>query len=497
MTINALNIIPVKTASCSVMGDYAIKKKMNVAWGKRKVGDIVLFDFNHNGTSDHTGIVVNVNSDGTIDAIEGNTSQKSQDNGGNVMFRNRTKGNVNYFVRPKYNGTVTPQMVINTAISQLGTKESPSGSNKVKYNTWYYGKAVKGSAYPWCMTFVEWDFAHVMDAVSKPTGKYGGVIPTATVKNGSKGDNVKNLQKFLNWYNPKWPLTVDGECGINTKKAIMMFQNIEGIHIDGEYGKNSYAKANAYKASAQTSTPTPTPTTTPTPIPTPTPKPTASSYSGAFPTIPTAKIIECTRSVNGMRKHGLLSGDYTLRFKSEERRYKMCKFSLATVGNKKITYSNYPKFEDKVKKFGYNLAKVKALKTSANCSNFVDGAVGAVTGKYVRDLGAKHNKKYLTKTNYFTSHKYSKGSLLAGDICGTSKHTWMIIQGAYISVGCEGAEVKKWQNFLRWYGSNIAADGDFGMATLKATKDFQSKVGITADGIVGKTTIAKAKAVKK
>ena len=175
----------------------------------------------------------------------------------------------------------------------------------------------------------------------------------------------------------------------------------------------------------------------------------------------------------------------------------MCKFSLVAVANKKISYSNYPKFEEKVKKFGYNLAKLKALKTSANCSNFIDGAVGAVTGKYVRDLGAKHNKKYLTKTNFFYSYKYKKGDLLAGDICGTSKHTWMIIQGAAISVGCEGANVKRWQNFLRWVGYGIAADGDFGMATLSATKDFQSKVGITADGVVGKTTIAKAKAYKR
>ena len=198
-----------------------------------------------------------------------------------------------------------------------------------------------------------------------------------------------------------------------------------------------------------------------------------------------------------MRKHSLISGDYILRFKSEERRYKMCKFSLATVGNKKISYSNYPKFEEKVKAFGYNIPKVKALKTSANCSNFIDGVVGAVTGKYVRDLGAKHNKSYLAKTNFFYSYKYSKGALLAGDICGTPKHTWMIIQGSAISIGCEGSEVKKWQSFLKWYGYNIVADGDFGMATLKATKDFQTKEKIKVDGIVGSGTIAKAKAVRK
>ncbi len=40
--------------------------------------------------------------------------------------------------------------------SQVGTTEWPSGSNNVKYNTWYYGRAVSGDDYPWCMVFVQW-----------------------------------------------------------------------------------------------------------------------------------------------------------------------------------------------------------------------------------------------------------------------------------------------------------------------------------------------------
>lgn len=40
--------------------------------------------------------------------------------------------------------------------SQIGTGESPPGSNNVKYNTDYYGHVVSGDAYPWCVTFI-WD----------------------------------------------------------------------------------------------------------------------------------------------------------------------------------------------------------------------------------------------------------------------------------------------------------------------------------------------------
>ena len=48
--------------------------------------------------------------------------------------------------------------LIKTAEAEIGTKESPSGSNKVKYNTAYYGRAVSGSAYPWCCAFIWWLF---------------------------------------------------------------------------------------------------------------------------------------------------------------------------------------------------------------------------------------------------------------------------------------------------------------------------------------------------
>ena len=44
--------------------------------------------------------------------------------------------------------------LVNWAFAQLGTAESPPGSNNVRYNTLYYGRAVSGDAYPWCVTFL-------------------------------------------------------------------------------------------------------------------------------------------------------------------------------------------------------------------------------------------------------------------------------------------------------------------------------------------------------
>lgn len=63
--------------------------------------------------------------------------------------------------------TATVKDLIDLARAQLGVKECPANSNKVKYNTWYYGRDVSGAAYPWCMVFVQWCCAQV--GVELPT----------------------------------------------------------------------------------------------------------------------------------------------------------------------------------------------------------------------------------------------------------------------------------------------------------------------------------------
>lgn len=63
--------------------------------------------------------------------------------------------------------TATAKDLIAVARTQIGTKECPAGSNKVKYNTWYYGREVSGASYPWCMVFVQWCCAQV--GVELPT----------------------------------------------------------------------------------------------------------------------------------------------------------------------------------------------------------------------------------------------------------------------------------------------------------------------------------------
>jgi surface antigen len=72
-----------------------------------KVGDVVFYDWQGDGVSDHVGIVEKVNPNGSIVAIEGNTSVGNNSNGGQVMRRERS-GSIKGYGRPPYGDSQTP-----------------------------------------------------------------------------------------------------------------------------------------------------------------------------------------------------------------------------------------------------------------------------------------------------------------------------------------------------------------------------------------------------
>lgn len=50
----------------------------------------------------------------------------------------------------------TVAQVLEVARAELGTAEQPLGSNRVKYNTAYYGHVVEGENFAWCVVFLWW-----------------------------------------------------------------------------------------------------------------------------------------------------------------------------------------------------------------------------------------------------------------------------------------------------------------------------------------------------
>lgn len=81
-------------------------------------------------------------------------------------------------------------------------------------------------------------------ASEKSNPKLASVPPS--LKRGSSGEQVKNLQKCLNYLGFKGKdgnkLTADGEFGANTEYALRAFQKQRGLTVDGIYGSDSGKK---------------------------------------------------------------------------------------------------------------------------------------------------------------------------------------------------------------------------------------------------------------
>lgn len=54
----------------------------------------------------------------------------------------------------------TVQTILRVAAAEIGTKENPANSNRVKYNTEYYGNDIASSKRAWCCAFIWWVFKH-------------------------------------------------------------------------------------------------------------------------------------------------------------------------------------------------------------------------------------------------------------------------------------------------------------------------------------------------
>lgn len=147
-----------------------------------------------------------------------------------------------------------------TAVGNIGKKSG--------YNTRYWTKHGK-------LPYISYEAAkETTKPITKPATKkntYTGTFPTLPTKGyltkGDKGTQVKNLQKFLNWYG-SYGLTVDGDFGAKTDEAVRSFQKDCKLTVDGDFGKKSLEKAKSVTKKTATKTTT------------------AKAYTGTFPTLP-------------------------------------------------------------------------------------------------------------------------------------------------------------------------------------------------------------------
>lgn len=92
--------LPILSASCTILRNAAKAAGMWVT-GDYRPGDIVIFDWHADGVPDHCGIVETAGGSSVV-TLEGNTAIGNDSDGGEVMRRTRTVGEILGAVRPAY-----------------------------------------------------------------------------------------------------------------------------------------------------------------------------------------------------------------------------------------------------------------------------------------------------------------------------------------------------------------------------------------------------------
>lgn len=136
--------------------------------------------------------------------------------------------------------TCTVQNVLATAAAEIGTMESPANSNNVKYNTWYYGRAVSGARYSWCVVFVSWVLSQCSGAKllngGKKTASCSVLADYAKKKNQWVTGNYQSGDLvFMNFSNT----TATQHIGIVEKVKDGYIYTIEGNTSSGDAGSQS------------------------------------------------------------------------------------------------------------------------------------------------------------------------------------------------------------------------------------------------------------------
>lgn len=197
------------------------------------VGDIIFFDYNSNGVSDHVGIVEKCDN-GVISTIEGNKSKMVKrctynvNNSGIYGF-----GVVQYIEEKKTETTSVVQGLVSGVQTYLNNKY---GYNLAVDNI--FGIKTKTAL----VKALQTEFNNTYNSKLVIDGIFGVKTKGAcqNIRLGTSGAIVYLIQAMLicKGYN----LVLDGIFGNNTLNAVKDFQRKYGLVVDGIVGKNTFAK---------------------------------------------------------------------------------------------------------------------------------------------------------------------------------------------------------------------------------------------------------------
>jgi peptidoglycan hydrolase-like protein with peptidoglycan-binding domain len=234
---------------------YNFWKRNNRITKDPQPGDIVLYDWNGDGLSDHTGIFIEwVKPGETFRAWEGNTSVTNDSDGGQVMLRTRSARLVQAFVNPGVFGDVIPPL---TGVLKKGDKGTQvTAIQKQLYDLKYEGITVDGDFGATTEKLVkQFQQEHglavtgVVDAIvegalqaelNKPKVADTKLTTGIYLRKGNTGSAVVALQKALNKKGVNPAITADGVFGNETVVALKAYQTDNGITADGVAGPETF-----------------------------------------------------------------------------------------------------------------------------------------------------------------------------------------------------------------------------------------------------------------
>ncbi len=361
------------------------------------------------------------------------------------------------------------------------------------------------------------------------TGLFGGNY--ATLKYGSRGDRVKTLQSALNQLGFSAG-TVDGRFGLGTQVAVVAFQKSAGLSQDGKAGRGTLTAIERAISGEQTVTPAPSTGTAPTPTPTP------SSGSGTVPTR-TLRLGMTGDDVKSVQSRlqalgyyaGSLDGKYGSGTLSAMQAFQS---NNGLVVDGKAGTNTYAKLfsnnavpayatpapgatatptpfngwivPTRVLRKGYTGEDVRSvqnrLKALGYYTGTVDGKYGTGTLAAVQAFQAKNGLTTDGKAGTATNARLFSNSALAADAVTATPTpapvtptpspsptaTWNVPTRT-LRIGDQGSDVSDVQNRLKELGYYTGAvDSKYGSGTVAAVLAFQSKHGLTQDGVAGSGT---------
>ena len=234
---------------------YNFWKRNNRITKDPQPGDIVLYDWEGDGLSNHTGIFVAwVKPGETFKAWEGNTSLTNDSDGGQVMMRTRSARLVQAFVNT---GIFVDAIQPITGILKRGDKGAGVAAiQKQLFDLKYEGVTVDGDFGATTEKLIrQFQQEHGLaitgqvDAIvegalqaqlNKPKVADTKLTTGVCLKKGNSGAAVVALQKALNRSGARPLLTEDGVFGTDTVVALKAYQTSKGITADGIAGPESF-----------------------------------------------------------------------------------------------------------------------------------------------------------------------------------------------------------------------------------------------------------------